>query len=71
LASYLDAKYGIDISKQSLDEHFTDKTVDFIKRVLMQLIREQFLDLFYCEEFFTGFNHVHIKDSPSLMYRPI
>ena len=49
LVSYLDAKYGIDIRKQSLDGRFTEKTVQFVKRVLMRLIGAQFSDLLYCE----------------------
>ena len=49
--------------KQSLDERFTKKTVNFIKSVLMQLISEQFSDLLYCKEFLSDFNHVRIKDS--------
>ena len=63
LVSYLDAKYGIDIRKQSLDGRFTEKTVQFVKRVLMRLIGAQFSDLLYCEEFLSSFNHVRIKDS--------
>jgi hypothetical protein len=63
LVSYLDSEYSIDIRKQSLDGRFTEKTVEFVKRVLMRLISEQFSDLLYCEEFLSGFNHVRIKDS--------
>jgi hypothetical protein len=63
LVTYLDAKYGIDMRKQSLDERFTEKTVHFVERVLQQLIGEQFSDLLYCEEFLSVFNHVRIKDS--------
>jgi len=63
LVSCLDAKYGIDMRKQSLDERFTEKTVNFVERVLLRLISEQFSDLLYCEEFLSGFNHVRIKDS--------
>jgi hypothetical protein len=63
LVSYLDSKYGIDISKQSLDERFTEKTVNFVKSVLKRLISEQFSDLLYCEEFLSCFNRVRIKDS--------
>jgi hypothetical protein len=63
LVSYLDTKYDIDICKQSLDERFTEKTVNFVNYVLKQLISEQFSDLLYCEEFLSFFNHVRIKDS--------
>jgi hypothetical protein len=63
LVFYLDANYGIDMRKQSLDERFTEKTVHFVERVLLRLISEQFSDLLYCEEFLSCFNHVRIKDS--------
>jgi hypothetical protein len=63
LVSYLDAKYGIDIRKQSLDERFTEKTVNFVERVLLRLISGQFSDLLYPEEVLSCFNHVRIKDS--------
>ena len=61
--SRLDAKYGIDISKQGLDQRFTEKTVNFVKQVLMRLISAQFRNNLYCEEFFSSYNHVRIKDS--------
>ena len=38
LVSHLDSSHGIDIRKQSLDERFTGKTVDFVKAVLSRLI---------------------------------
>ena len=53
----------IDICKQSLDERFTEKTVNFVKYVLKRLISEQFSDSLYCKKFLSCFNHVRIKDS--------
>jgi hypothetical protein len=63
LVSYLGSRYGIEIRKQSLDERFCERTVDFIKSVLSRLIFEQFSQVLYCEEFLCDFNHVRIKDS--------
>ena len=63
MVSHLNTNYGIDIRKQSLDERFTEKTVNFVKSVLKRLISEQFSDLLYCKEFLSIFHHVRIKDS--------
>jgi len=63
LVSYLENRYGIEMRKQSLDERFSEKTVDFVKSVLDRLIREQFSDMLYSEGFLSGFEHVRIKDS--------
>ena len=59
----METQYGIAISKQALDERFTEKAVDFVKQVLSRLICEQFSDMLYGEEFLNQFNHVRIKDS--------
>jgi len=63
LVSYLDDQYGIEIRKQSLDERFNERTVNFVKSILSRLIREQLSSLLYGEEFLSNFNHVRIKDS--------
>jgi hypothetical protein len=63
LASYLENHYGIQIRKQSLDERFSEKTVEFVKRVLIRLIYEQFSESLFCKEFLCEYNHVRIKDS--------
>ena len=63
LVSYLDNQYCIEIRKQSLDERFNERTVNFVKSVLSRLIREQFSGVLYCEEFLSNFNNVRIKDS--------
>ena len=65
LVSHLDSSHGIDIRKQSLDERFTEKTVDFVKAVLHRLMQAQFSDMLISENFLTDFNHVRIKDSTS------
>jgi hypothetical protein len=63
LVSHLYSFHGIEICKQSLDERFTSKTVDFVKAVLSRLIRAQFSDTLISENFCANFNHVRIKDS--------
>jgi len=63
LVSHLYDFHGIEIRKQSLDERFTEKTVDFVKAVLTRLIRAQFSDKLISEGFCAEFNHVRIKDS--------
>jgi hypothetical protein len=63
LVSCLESKYGIEMRKQSLDERFSERAVNFIKRVLVRLISEQFLTVLYREDFLSDFKHVRIKDS--------
>jgi hypothetical protein len=63
LVTYLESKYGIVISKQSLDERFSEKAVSFVKRVLSMLIEEQVGERLYCDGFLSSFNQVRIKDS--------
>jgi hypothetical protein len=53
----------LEICKQSLDERFTEKTVNFIKAVLRLLISAQFSDILFSEDFCDNYNHVRIKDS--------
>ena len=63
LVCRLERQHGIEIRKQSLNERFTGKTVDFVKTVLSRLIFRQFSEVLYHEEFLSIFNHVRIKDS--------
>jgi len=63
LVSYLYSTYGIDIKRQSLDERFKEKTVNFVKTVLKRLICEQLPDMLISEDFLKEYNHVRIKDS--------
>ena len=63
LVSYLGDQYGIDMCKQSLDERFNERTVNFVQSVLSRLIREQFSSVLYSEAFLSSFNQVRIKDS--------
>jgi hypothetical protein len=63
LTSYLESMYGITLRKQSLDERFSERTVNFVKTVLTRLIGEQFSDILYDDSFLKSYNHVRIKDS--------
>ena len=44
LVSYLHSQYGIKMRKQSLDERFHERCVNFVKEVLKQLIMETVLE---------------------------
>jgi hypothetical protein len=63
LVSYLESRYGITMRKQSLDDRFTIRAVNYVKCVLSELLRAQFSELLYSDEFLSGFGHVRIKDS--------
>jgi hypothetical protein len=63
LVSYLDRRYDIQIRKQSLDERFSEKCVNFVKSVLKQLICAGFSNILFSTDFFVDYNHVRIKDS--------
>jgi hypothetical protein len=63
LVAHLASMHGIDIRKQSLDERFTEKTVNFVKSVLIHLIESQFSDVLFSEDLCSDYNHVRIKDS--------
>ena len=63
LVSYLESRYGIEIRKQSLDERFSEKAVNFVKSVLSRLICEQFSEVLVSKDFLSRYNHVRIKDS--------
>jgi hypothetical protein len=63
LVSHLGSSHDIDITRQALDERFTEKTVHFVQSVLRRLIEVQFSDCLISENFLPDFNHVRIKDS--------
>jgi hypothetical protein len=63
LVFHLEKRYNINICKQSLDERFSERAINFVKTVLSRLIREQFSELLFREEFLSSFHHVRIKDS--------
>lgn len=55
--------YGVNICKQSLDERFNEKSVEFVKTVLPGIIEAQLSEMLYGEDFFSSYQHVRIKDS--------
>lgn len=63
LVSYLKKRYGIQIRKQSLDDRFSEKTLNFVKAVLKRLFSEQFSGMLFTGDFLCQYNHVRIKDS--------
>lgn len=60
--SVLSDNHGITISKQSLDERFSERAIGFVKEVLRQALEVE-LRYFYSSAVFTRFNYVRIKDS--------
>ena len=70
LVSHLDSFHHIELCKQSLDERFTEKTVNFVKAVLYRLIRAQFSDMLISDAFMPDFHQVRIKDSTKFKVPP-
>jgi hypothetical protein len=62
MASFLAANYGIQITKQSLNERFNDKCVSFIQAILVEVLQEKWQNL-YNASFLKPFNQVRIQDS--------
>ncbi|MDR0744310.1 MAG: IS4 family transposase, partial [Tannerella sp.] len=62
MCSYLENRYGIGISKQSLDERFNEQCVSFLKSVLCEILQSKLSNV-YSTELFSGFHEVRIKDS--------
>lgn len=54
--------YGITISKQSLDERFSERAVNFVKEILKQALEVE-LEYFCNPSLFPQFNFIRIKDS--------
>jgi hypothetical protein len=53
------------MSKQSLDERFTIRCLDFVKAVFMEIIQDQ-LSSIYGDNFFGSFSSVPVKDSTKI-----
>jgi hypothetical protein len=66
MISLLKSNFGIIIKKQSLDERFNAKCVDFVQSVLKEVLCEQFANL-YSGELLPGFSRIRIKDSTKFM----
>ncbi len=50
------------LTKQSINDRFTEKAVDFVKEILKELLERQLSQVF-CSDFLSQFNYVRIKDS--------
>jgi len=62
MVSLLKSDFGVIIKKQSLDERFNEKCVNFVKSVLKEVLREQFANL-YSVKLLPDFSRIRIKDS--------
>jgi hypothetical protein len=69
MVSLLKSEFGIDIKKQSLDERFNERCVEFVKAVLKEVLREQFAKL-YSGELLPSFFRIRIKDSTKFLIPP-
>lgn len=63
MAGILSVRYGINISKQGIDERFNGFSVAFIKAVLDKILRQQEHSLHKRERLFPCYGKVRIKDS--------
>ena len=63
MSSYLEAEYGIVMGKQSIDERFTEKTVNFVNAVVIKTLERKISQVLYGKDIFLDFNHIRIKDS--------
>jgi hypothetical protein len=69
MVSHLKSEFGINISKQSLDERFHSGCVAFVKAVLSEVLKERFGEL-YPGELLPAFKRIRIKDSTKFMVPP-
>lgn len=63
LCERLRSRYGIEISKQGLDQRFTEKASDFLLKVIGKLIEIQYAPCLKLNPFLDSFSKVKIKDS--------
>jgi len=59
---YLQERHHVSLRKQSLNNRFTERSVDFVKLVLKELLEDKFHQL-YPPGLLNGFGRVRIKDS--------
>lgn len=62
MSSLAHVNFGVNITKQSIDERFNQEAVIFVKQVLKELLEIE-LGKTYDVDFLTLFNHVRVKDS--------
>ncbi len=64
LSSCLKVRHNIEVTKQGVDERFTETTIQFFKSILSELIRKVITDMPHIKEM-SHFEAVRIKDSTS------
>ena len=64
ISNDIDDKFGYDISKQSLNDRFNEKTVDFLKLLIADSLERKFKES-YPSDFLNQFSSVLIQDSTS------
>jgi hypothetical protein len=69
MVSHLKSNNGISISKQSLDERFNLKCVEFIRAVLKEVLENRLSEL-YSGKLLPSFKRIRIKDSTKFMAPP-
>jgi hypothetical protein len=69
MVSHLKSNNGISISKQSLDERFNSKCVEFIRAVLKEVLENHLSEL-YPDKLLPSFKRILIKDSTKFMAPP-
>lgn len=62
MSSCLKIRHNIEVTKQGVDERFTENTIDFVKSILSELIRKIITDKPHIKEL-SHFEAVRIKDS--------
>jgi hypothetical protein len=62
MVSSLKSDFGITMSKQSLHERFTEKTVAYVSAILREVLSEHFAGI-YSKDLLPAFERIRIKDS--------
>jgi hypothetical protein len=65
MATRLQERHGIEVSKQAIDKRFNEKCVKFVSLVLGEVLRDRYKECLcaYGDTIFLPFKHVRIKDS--------
>jgi len=64
MSGNLKTRHKIEVTKQGVDERFTEETIQFLKSILSELVRKVITDMPHIKEM-SYFNAVRIKDSTS------
>ena len=63
MVSVMESDFGIQIKKQSLHERFTERSVNYVKTVLSEILSEYLFILYPKELVLPNFKSIRIKDS--------